>query len=67
MLNDYTSHVCSVLAGQEFAPPNVTLDAHALQLLCGVCQTPTQSLILQNQLILLPCQTLKVVLEVITY
>lgn len=54
-------------AGQELAPPNITLDTHPLQLLCCVCQTATQSLILQNQLVLLPRHSLKVVLEVIPH
>lgn len=59
--------VCFIPAGQELAPPNVTLDAHPLQLLCGVRQTPAQSLILQNQLVLFPCQAFKVVLKVIAH
>lgn len=66
----YLSHnyfVYSIPAGQELAPPDVTLDTHSLQLLRGVRQTPAQSFILQNQLVLLPCQTLKVVLKVITH
>lgn len=54
-------------ACQELAPPNVTLDTHSLQLLRGVCQTPAKSLVLQNQLVLLPCHTLKVVLKVVTH
>lgn len=59
--------VSIIPAGQELAPPDVTLDAHALQLLRRVRQTPTQSLILQNQLILLAGHTLKLVLQVITH
>lgn len=59
--------ICFIPAGQELAPPNIALDTHSLQLLRGVCQTPAQSLILQNQLVLLPWQTLKVVLKVIAH
>lgn len=41
-------------AGQKLAPPDVTLDAHPLELLRGVGQVPAQSLVLQNKLVLLP-------------
>lgn len=45
--------MCFTPAGEELAPPDITLDAHALQLLRGVRQAAAESLILQDQLVFL--------------